>query len=188
MEYKGMEKVHSGAFLDYYDLYYETEDGQQKTYEMVSRNHDLKTYEELHNEKPDAVVLILHDESGKKILLNREFRMAMGRWVYNFPAGLIEKGESVAQAGKRELREETGLTLLSVEDTLGYSYSAVGISNESSVVLVGTAGGSFRESDSAMEEIHAGWYTAEEIRDLMRKEPFAARTQGYCYLWAKQER
>ena len=36
------------------------------------------------------------------------------------------------------------------------------------------------------EEIIPDWYTREEIRELLRKEPFAARTQAYCYAWANQ--
>ena len=37
----------------------------------------------------------MHDESGEKILINREFRMATGRWVYNFPAGSIRAEELI---------------------------------------------------------------------------------------------
>ena len=37
---------------------------------------------------------------------------------------------------------------------------------------------------NTVEEIAPGWYTKEEIRLLLRAEPFAARTQAYCYAWA----
>ena len=37
---------------------------------------------------------------------------------------------------------------------------------------------------SDVEEITPGWYTREEMRALLRSEPFAARTQAYCYAWA----
>ena len=32
------------------------------------------------------------------------------------------------------------------------------------------------------DHIHSA--TKEEMRELLRKEPFAARTQAYCYAWA----
>ena len=101
------QKKESGRFINRYDLHYTMEDGSEKIYEMISRNPDLKTFEELTNDHDDAVSLIMHDESGEKILLNREFRMAVGRWVYNFPAGLIDEGETPEQAARRELKEET---------------------------------------------------------------------------------
>ena len=112
--------------------------------------------------------------------------MAAGTWVYNFPAGLIDPGEVPEQSEKRELWEETGLELYEINDELGLSYSAVGFSNEMNVCVIGKARGEFRQSTSNVEEIEAGWYTKEEVRNLLKTERFAARTQAYCYLWANK--
>lgn len=128
----------------------------------------------------------MHDETGEKILINKEFRMAPGTWVYNFPAGLIDPGEEPEESARRELKEETGLDLVSIDEWIGESYSAVGFSNEKNVCCVGKATGSFAKSSSTLEEIEPGWYTREEVRKLLKKEPFAARTQAYCYLWSKE--
>lgn len=189
MQFKSLKKVQEGKFIARYDVTYETSDGKDKVYEMISRDKNIRTFDDLRNlkdgEKVDAVVLIMHDESGEKILLNREFRMAAGDYVYNFPAGLIEPGEDPAEAAGRELWEETGLTLLHIDDWMYESYSAVGFSNEKNVCAVGTAGGSFAPSTSAEEEIEAGWYTKEETAELLKKYRFAARTQAYCYLWSR---
>lgn len=185
MKFKNIQKKEQGKYITRYDVEYETVDNRKKVYEMISRNDELKTYEELHGEKPDAVVIIATDENGEKILLNCEFRLAIGDWVYNFPAGLIEPGELPEEGAKRELWEETGLDLYEVEDFIGLSYSAVGFSNELNVCIVGRARGEFRESTSTTEEIIPGWYTKEEVRELLKKHRFAARTQAYCYLWCK---
>ena len=112
--------------------------------------------------------------------------MAAGMWVYNFPAGLIDPGEDAETAAARELREETGLKLISIEDVIGLSYSAVGFSNEMNVCVVGKCDGEIKQSDSSFEEIEAAWYTREEVRELLKTERFAARTQAYCYLWSKE--
>ena len=40
------------------------------------------------------------------VLLQKEFRMATNNWVYNFPAGLIDEGETPEEAAIRELKEE----------------------------------------------------------------------------------
>ena len=184
MKYEGIKKGDEGKFITRYDVSYRTEDGQSKIYEIISRNSDIKTFEELHGDKPDAVVIIMTDETGERILLNREFRMAAGMWVINFPAGLIDAGETPEEAAARELREETGLEIVSIDDTMGLSYSAVGFSNEMNVCVIGKCRGEITLSDSAFEEIQAAWYTKEQVRELLKKERFAARTQAYVYMWA----
>ena len=184
MKYQGIRKIHEGKFITRYDVDYVTEEGYPKTYEIISRNRDLHTLEELQNKVPDSVILILTDESGERMLVSREYRMAIAQWIYNFPAGLIDPGETPEQSAKRELWEETGLTLTRIDDVLDNSYNAVGFANERSICVFGTAAGEFRKSTSDAEEIVPGWYTKEEMRALLRSEPFAARTQAYCYAWA----
>lgn len=186
MKFIGLKKREQGKFITRYDLTYETVDHKEKVYEMISRDKNLKEFAQLYHRKADAVVLILHNEAKDKILLNKEFRMAVGQWVYNFPAGLIDEGETPEMAAKRELWEETGLSLNHIEEILGESYSAVGFSNEKNLCVVGTASGTFQPSTSTVEEIVAGWYTKEEVQRLLRNAPFAARTQAYCYMWSKK--
>lgn len=186
MKWKEIEKKHSGKFIHRYDITYETKDGQEKVYEMISRDAHINNAEQLQKKEPDAVVLIIHDERGEKLLLNKEFRLAVGSWVYNFPAGLIEDSETLEECARRELKEETGLELIQIDDVMGLSYSAIGFSNESNVCLVGRAKGTFSASTSSFEEIEAGWFTKEEIRELLKSNMFAARTQTYCYCWSKE--
>ena len=184
MKYQGIRKIHEGKFITRYDVDYVTAEGHPKTYEIISRNKNIETLEQLQNFRANAVVMILTDESGKRILVNREYRMAMAQWIYNFPAGLIDPGETPEESARRELREETGLILTRISDVLDNSYSAVGFANERNVCVFGTAAGEFGKSTSDAEEIVPGWYTKAQIRQLLRTEPFAARTQAYCYAWA----
>ncbi|MDO4283743.1 MAG: NUDIX hydrolase [Eubacteriales bacterium] len=187
MKYTGIRKVAEGRFLSFYEVYYETGDGKRKAYEMVSRNRSMASLADVQNEGAvESVVMIMHDgEAHERILLNREFRMAVGGYSYNFPAGLVDAGESLEEAVARELREETGLTLVQIEERMGVSYAAVGISNERNRTFIGIARGELAESDSSFEETNAGWYTKEEVRELLKTEVFAARAQAYCYLWAR---
>ena len=185
MIFKSIKKVHEGAFVHRYDISYETKDKRKKIYEMISRNPRIKTLEDLQKKEANSVVLILHDESGEKLLLNREFRLSMGDWIYSFPAGLIEPGETPEETARRELKEETGLDLVNIKEILPLCYSAVGFSNETNLCAVGTAAGTFQESSSAVEEIEAGWYTKEDVRRLLQSSLFTARTQIYSYLWSK---
>lgn len=188
MQFQSIKKVADGSFITRYDLTYKTESGNEKTYEIISRDKGIDSFEKLKNHPVDAVVLIMHDAAGERVLLNREYSMAVGTFVYNFPAGLIDPGEEPLESAKRELKEETGLTLARVDDIIRESFSAVGFANEKNICVVGVAEGNFAPSTSDLEEIYAAWYTKEEVRSLLQKENFAARTQAYCYMWSKEPR
>lgn len=185
MEFKKITKKCAGKYITSYDVEYRLNNNQTKIYEMISRSNNIETFEQLHGKIADAVVIIATDETGDKILINREFRLAPGEWVYNFPAGLIDEGETPQQAAKRELFEETGLELYEINDFINTSYSAVGFSNETNVCVVGKARGEFSKSTSEVEIIEAGWYTKKQVRELLENEKFAARTQAFCYMWSR---
>ena len=183
MKLKNIIKKEQGHYITRYDLLYETVDHKDKVYEMISRDQNITSGEALTGHPADAVVLILHNKEGDQLLLNKEFRMACGDFVFNFPAGLIEPDETYEECARRELKEETGLDLVEIRQILPESFSAVGFSNEKNVCIIGVAEGNFAPSHSTVEELEAGWYTKEEVRELLQKEYFAARTQAYCYLW-----
>ena len=67
MKFKGITKLQEGRFITRYDLHYETADGKAKDYEMISRSKSLDSFEALYDHPAEAVVLILHDESGEKV-------------------------------------------------------------------------------------------------------------------------
>ena len=188
MKFLGINKVSEGKYLTKYDITYETASQNRKNYEMVSRSKNLHTEEDLHAGPADSVVMIMTDPSGERLLLTREFRMALGRTVYGFPAGLVDPGESCEESARRELWEETGLTLTSIQKILPDSFNCVGITNEKSCVILGTAEGEFAESTSDEEEIECRWYTREEVRQLIETGAFSARVQMFCYFWSHADR
>ena len=185
MKFDGVKKVNESTFINRYDLYYTTEDNKKKVYEIISRNKDIQSLEDVRNQSTDGVVIVATDEEDEHILINKEYRMSVGDYVYNFPAGLIDEGETPEIAAGRELKEETGLDLVSIEDKLFDSYSAIGFSNETNAVIIGKAAGTFKPSTSTYEEITAAWYSRQEVKELLKNKHFAARTQAFCYMWAK---
>lgn len=186
MKFQGIKKVFGGRFINRYDLEYMANDGRIKTYEIISRKKDIQSLEELTNAPSEGVVIIAHSEDGERLLLNKEFRLSINRWIFGFPAGLIDAGETAEIAAKRELMEETGTRLVTVKEVLPPSYTAVGFCNETVETVICTAEGEPVPSPDPMEEIVASWYTKEEVKKLMATEAFAARTQSYCYQWCQE--
>ena len=89
---KRIEKKMNGKYLNFYNLIYKNKLGQEKIYEMISRDSDINTEKDIEGRKPQAIVLIVFDKDHTHILLNEEYRMAVHSIVYNTPAGLIEDG------------------------------------------------------------------------------------------------
>src|ERR1700688_553257 len=59
-----------------------------------------------------SVVILAVEESGSapRVLLERQYRHAANSYLWEIPAGRIDKGELPLPAAKRELIEETGYT------------------------------------------------------------------------------
>ncbi len=184
MEFKGIKHKGMGEFIHRYDVLYETIDHEDKTYEIVSRDPDIAGYDELSRWEPGTVTIIGMSTDKKRILLNKEYRMAIGDWMYNFPSGLVDPGETPVEAAERELREETGLKFIKCFGRLKSSFNAPGLSNETSSCVFAIIDGDIRESDSSFEEIHACWFTKEDAKRLLKAQKMSARVQMFCFLWA----
>ena len=53
-------------------------------------------------------VVLLVQPSPSRVILVRQFRYVIGRWIWEIPAGSLERGERPANAARRECAEETG--------------------------------------------------------------------------------
>ncbi len=80
--------------------------GTLSIYEMPFR-HKNKIAKFVRIYERDAAVIVAVKDDGK-IILERQFRPAIRRWIYELPAGHLNKRETYSRAAKRELEEETG--------------------------------------------------------------------------------
>jgi ADP-ribose pyrophosphatase len=77
---------------------------------------------------PGSVVL-LPQPSRDELILIRQFRYAIGRWIWELPAGTMDPGESGRTAARRECEEEIGVSPRRLEQ-LGAFYPTPGFCDE----------------------------------------------------------
>ncbi len=115
-------------------------------------------------EHPGSVGLIAID-AGRRVLLVRQYRHAVGAQLWEIPAGTREPAETPAQTAARELEEETGYRARLWKE-LGAVYLVPGWCTERMVFFQAEQlrrGSSKAASDEA---ILAGAYSLDELRAL----------------------
>ena len=85
-------------------------------------------------ERAGAVVIVAEDDS-ENLVLVYQTKYPVGKRLLEFPAGLVEEGESPLDTAKRELKEETGLSAGSWE-SLGSLYPSAGMTDEREYVFL----------------------------------------------------
>ncbi len=175
-----ISKIKDGKYLKNYELHYTNKKGAPKVYEMVSYR-DIRDEDDLGKGVGGAVVVAL---KGDKLLLLREFRMAVNGFVYNFVAGRKEDGESIEECVRRELYEESGLKLVRVREALKPAYAAVSMSDAVNQLIIADVEGDISDHTEDDELIEADFYTKEEVANLLKTQTFTARAQFVAYAFS----
>ena len=76
--------------------------------------------------------------SWDKFVLVKQYRAAVGKMIFEFPAGTLEKGEKPLACAKREIIEETGFEAKRWHKLVSF-YPAPGISTEFMHIFVASA-------------------------------------------------
>ena len=77
---------------------------------------------------PGAVLIVPILSDGRMVLV-RNWRVAVGQALLEFPAGTLEQGESPLETARRELEEETGYGAGSME-SVGSFFTSPGFADE----------------------------------------------------------
>jgi ADP-ribose pyrophosphatase len=140
MKIKGYRKLTDGKWLNLFDVAYVDDAGTNRNWQVVSRNLEPKCVSGRFD-KPDAVLMIPFHRIQKKLVVLREYRVSLAGFQYEFPAGLIDSGETIEEAAKRELMEETGLQLMHITRLSPPLYNTAGLADESVVLVYGDCEG-----------------------------------------------
>jgi 8-oxo-dGTP pyrophosphatase MutT (NUDIX family) len=116
-----------------------------------------------------------------QLLLEREYRHGVGEVIWQIPGGLVDAGESLADAGLRELLEETGCAPAVVDDTtvrhFGYVWDNPGLGpTQSHVVAVRDVSQVRAPSLEGAEFITLHWQDAAWVKDAVRTGLIRERT------------
>lgn len=183
-----IQKLTDQPWLNLFDVEYLTKDGSPHHWLMCSRKDkpvaDAAT--------PDAVVIvaILATPQGNRLVLTKEYRAAIDDGEYGFPAGLIDKGETIESTVRREMKEETGLDVVTIHHVSPPVYSSAGLSDESCCMALVTASGTpSTDLNESHEQIEVLLYDVEDVRDLLKsKKKIAAKAWGLLYHFASMGR
>lgn len=183
LQYIKSEVVHSGKYLDYIETEYKLRNDETKIYESVVRKQTEINSKTMGHHTTNAVVMIVLNKEHTKMLINKEFRLSVNDWVYNLPAGLIDKGESVEEALRRELKEETGLDVVRVIRTLPASFCSIGESNTTTILSYIEATGTLHNDGNPAEEIEPLWIDKGRAREILKSDRITSRTQVLLDMW-----
>jgi ADP-ribose pyrophosphatase len=155
MDVIGSDRVFDGKVFDVHRDRVRMPNGREVTVDVVRHSR--------------SVVLLPVPEPGQ-IILVRQFRYAVNRWLWEAPAGSVDAGEEPDAAARRECHEEVGLVPETIvrlgaflptpgycdEEMIFYRLSSLATPTEAAAV----------DED---EDIEAKTFTLAEAREMVRR-------------------
>ena len=141
----------------------------------------VETYREIVSHCGGACVLAIKDG---KVLLEKQFRYAYGKEIYEIPAGKRDSGEDFEITARRELEEETGLIPLNLKKiteiypTPGYTDEVIGIFFADEF-----KDGKINFDDT--EDLTSEWVEIERVYKMMQEGEIVDAKTLIALLWYK---
>lgn len=161
-------------FLNFFTLEYEvTQNGITRPYSyfMASRHdkeHLLAKTKQYG--RPDGVIMALYEKGrdGISVLLTSQYRPAIGTYLTSFSAGLLDEGDDVISAAKREAEEEVGLLIDNVEVLAPASPTSSGLSDECCAIVLGEIVGRVSARLEENEDITSTMVPLKDIPGILK--------------------
>lgn len=120
-----------------------------------------------HSIEHPGCVVIIPQLGPNWFLMVKQYRYAARDWIWEFPAGGIEEGESIPIAAKRELMEEAGYRPQKLKKLISF-FPTPGISEEKMhLFLAQNLQPAYAEKD-ADEEFELKKFTLNQIGTMIR--------------------
>ena len=174
-----VSRLTDNPHLNLYHLKGTNRVGKPLNYYIASRvkNMERLKLKTKRNDPDGIIVYSLYGEKRDRVVLARQYRYSIDDYIYEFPAGLVEEGEGYREAGIRELKEETGLSLELIDADPMFEkpgFMSVGMTDESCATIYGYASGTpSKKGQEDSEEIEIVLADREEVKRILKEEHVA---------------
>ena len=171
----GIKKQTDNRYLNLYELDATFRDGSSAPYYVASRRKNVDSIKAAtHDNHADGVILYgVYGDQKDKVVLIRQYRYPIDGYVYEFPAGLVEPGEDMLEAGVREMFEETGLHFTPIETARPF-FTSIGMTDESCGTVFGYCSGTPTNAhQEGSEDIQVVLADRAECRRILKEENVA---------------
>ncbi len=176
-------------FISLYNIKYLNKKNKEKSWTVASRKKKEVLegiYLEGKKDKVDAVIICAYHKDNKKLVIIKEFRVPINKYIYELPAGLIDSDdENFEKAVIRELKEETGLDVVEIKKDLSSNqvYLSPGMTDESAAfvycICEGEISKNYLEDD---EDIEAILVSQEEAKEIIKNNNTPMDIRAYLAL------
>jgi ADP-ribose pyrophosphatase len=117
---------------------------------------------------------------GAKLVVTKEFRVPIGGYEWGIPAGLVDGDELPEETAKRELKEETNLEMVSVQEVTPYLYNSAGMTNEVASIVFCRAQGEINTlGTESTEDIECFLMDKVQLKELMKQPDVKISAKAY---------
>ena len=188
MKIQNVEKITDCRHLNLFEISYINQNGTEKLWQIASRADKPKCITGRFD-MPDAVVIVPFHKKKDKLVIIKEFRVPLGDYQYGFPAGLVDKGETVQQTCIRELKEETGLNVTRIKKISPPVYSSSGMTDESvSMIYVECDGTPSNKGNEGSEDITTIFISPSKASELCKDSKIMLDVKTWLVLISFAER
>lgn len=178
----GIIQTTNNRFLNMYELDMKRDDGKHSKYFVASRAEKIEDLKISTKENTADGVIIYSvycdpETAEERIVLIKQYRCPIDDYIYEFPAGLVDEGEDFREAGKRELKEETGLDFTPIDAKDMFTkpfFTTIGMTDESCGTVYGYASGTVsKEGQEENEDIEIILANRDEVKRILKEEKVA---------------
>ena len=135
-KFLNVEKITNNKWLNLYSANYRLPSGKNYVYYFASRRNGKNLTIKGSNYLDAVRVLPYYKQNNKTyVVVIKEFRHPIDKYIYSTPAGLIDEGETSKISAIREVEEEIGASVLNLKLVQQGAYTSAGLTDEKNVIF-----------------------------------------------------